>query len=256
MCGFTFSKTSIRSFCKGLYERVCTLADILNSVFSGYDRIILTILHFLSRPLGFLLTPLAKLITFLGEKGIVFLLLAFVLMCMKRTRKLGVCMFGAVCCGALITNIVLKDLIARPRPFEGTALYREWWMAVGSPAEDGFSFPSGHITAAAAGMTSLCFAKDRRYWKPAVAVVLAMAVSRNYLMAHYPSDVLFGALVGVLSAFIAWRITVLIFRFLNKHKDNRVCSFMLELDIDIASVLRLLPTAVPGKKRKKGKHEL
>ena len=52
----------------------------------------------------------------LGEKGIIFFLLALIFMCFSSERDTGVCVFGAVCCGALITNIILKDSIARPRP--------------------------------------------------------------------------------------------------------------------------------------------
>lgn len=215
------------------------MADILNTVFAGYDRVILTVLHFLGKYLGFILTPLMKLVTLLGEKGIVFFLLALVLMCFAKTRKTGVCVFGAVCCGALITNIILKDWVARPRPFEALELYREWWNTVGAPSEDGFSFPSGHVTAAAAGVTALCRAEGKKYLKPGIIWVLLMAISRNYLMAHYPSDVLFAAIFGVASGFIAWEITKLIFRFLEEHDDNRLCA--LALDFDLLSLGNILP---------------
>lgn len=226
------------------------MADGLNSVFAGYDRLILTVLHFFGKYLGFILTPLAKIITFLGEKGIVFFLLALVLVCFRRTRKVGVCVFGAVCCGALITNIILKDWVARPRPFEGLALYKDWWIAIGSPAEEGFSFPSGHVTAAAAGMFALYFAGGKKYLRSAIITVLVMAVTRNYLMAHYPSDVLFAAAIGFGSAYVAWVITKLIFAFLEQHEDNRLCAFALDFDLDLSR----LP--LPSVKRKKGRHEL
>ena len=96
----------------------------LNTFFAGYDRAILTLMNGLGKILGVLLTPLMKLVTLLGEKGILFFLAALVLMCFARTRKIGVCLFGAVACGALITNIILKDWVARPRPFEAEELYR------------------------------------------------------------------------------------------------------------------------------------
>ena len=129
-------------------------AQWLNDFFLGYDSAILGALHSLAQSAGTVLTPLMKLITLLGEKGLVFFILAVVFACFARTRDLGVCIFGAVCCGALITNIILKDNIARPRPFETVEQFRQWWQFVGAPAEDGFSFPSGHVTAAAAGMTA------------------------------------------------------------------------------------------------------
>lgn len=224
------------------------MADILNTVFAGYDKAILTVMHFLGEYLGVVLTPLMKLITLLGEKGLIFFLLALVLMCFSKTRKTGVCVFGAVCCGALITNIILKDWVARPRPFEALDLYRMWWNDIGAPAEDGFSFPSGHVTAAAAGMTALYRAEGKKYLKPGIIWVLLMAVSRNYLMAHYPSDVLFAAIFGVASGFIAWEITKLIFRFLEEHDDKRLCALALDFDVPLPDIGLRLP--LTGKEKK------
>lgn len=224
------------------------MADILNTVFAGYDKAILTAMHFLGEYLGVVLTLPMKLITLLGEKGLIFFLLALVLMCFSKTRKTGVCVFGAVCCGALITNIILKDWVARPRPFEALDLYRMWWNDIGAPAEDGFSFPSGHVTAAAAGMTALYRAEGKKYLKPGIIWVLLMAVSRNYLMAHYPSDVLFAAIFGVASGFIAWEITKLIFRFLEEHDDNRLCALALDFDVPLPDIGLRLPLSGKGKK--------
>ena len=192
----------------------------LNSFFSGYDTAILSFAHKMAELAGPVLTPLNKIITLLGEKGIMFFLLAIVLMLFPRFRRTGVCMFGAVCCGALITNIILKDQIARPRPFETVDQFRQWWEFVGAPAEDGFSFPSGHVTAAAAGVTSLCLMRGKRWFIPGAIWVLLMMFSRNYLMAHYPSDVLFALLVGIFSGFVAALITQLIFRFLENHSGE------------------------------------
>ena len=134
----------------------------LNSFFSGYDMAILSFAHKLAELAGSVLTPFNKLITLLGEKGILFFLLAVVLMLFPRWRRTGVCIFGAVCCGALITNVILKDHVARPRPFETVETFRQWWEFVGAPAEDGFSFPSGHVTAAAAGVTVLTLMQGKR----------------------------------------------------------------------------------------------
>ena len=208
----------------------------LNEFFSGYDNAILSLMHSLATALGAVLTPLMKVITFLGEKGIIFFLLALIFMCFSSERDTGVCVFGAVCCGALITNIILKDTIARPRPFETVEQFREWWMFVGSPFEDGYSFPSGHVTACAAGMTALSLMKGKKLVVPSVVIVLLMAISRNYLMAHYPSDVLVAAIIGVASGFIAWGITRFSFRFLEDRRDSMPIAELV-LDFDIREVL-------------------
>ena len=210
----------------------------LNTVFASYDYAILHFAHRLAEGMGGLLTPLMKLITLLGEKGLLFFLLAIALMLFPRTRKLGVCLFGAVCCGALITNIILKDRIARPRPFEALDVYRQWWQFIGSPAEDGFSFPSGHVTATSAGVTAICLMRGRKWIIPSAVWVLLMMLSRNYLMAHYPSDVLFALLIGVFSGFVAAGITLLIFRFLETHRKNQICDLLLNADIREVSFLQ------------------
>ena len=205
----------------------------LNDVFSGYDTAILSFAHKMAELAGSVLTPLNKIITLLGEKGILFFLLAIVLMLFPRFRRAGVCIFGAVCCGALITNILLKDSIARPRPFETVDQFRQWWEFVGAPAEDGFSFPSGHVTAAAAGVTGLCLMRGKRFFLPGAIWVLLMMFSRNYLMAHYPSDVLFALLIGVFSGFLAALITQLIFRFLEDHAgEGKFYDFLLYTGIE------------------------
>lgn len=213
-------------------------ASWLMDAFSGIDLGILSLMHTFAEHAGGLLTPLCKLITLLGEKGILFFLLSIGLMCFARTRPLGVCIFGAVCCGALITNILLKDWVARPRPFETLAVYRDWWRAIGSPAEDGFSFPSGHVTAAAAGMGAICFMRGRRWVWPAVGVVLVMMFARNYLMAHFPSDVIAAALIGLFSAWVAYLITMQIFAYFStRKKGDRLADFVMHYSIPVPAWL-------------------
>lgn len=125
------------------------IAQWLNTAFAGYDYAILQALHNLAGTSGGVFTPLCRAITLLGEKGILFLVLGIVLMLFPKTRKMGICMFGAVCCGALITNFWLKDFVARPRPLT-VEPFRTWWQAAGAYAESEYSFPSGHVTAAMA----------------------------------------------------------------------------------------------------------
>ena len=86
---------------------------------------------------------------------------------------------------------------------------------------------AGHVTAAMAGVTALVLAgkKPARWW--AYLFVLAMGAARNYLMAHYPSDVLGGMIVGLIAATVAYAVTLLIYRIVSAHPDNRFCRFVL-----------------------------
>lgn len=210
------------------------------SFFNGFDHNILSFWHSLAESTGGALTPLFKFITLIGEKGIWMLVLAVILMCFAKTRKIGICLFGAVCCGALVTNIVLKDLIARPRPFEVAGLdYRSWWIAIGQPFEDGYSFPSGHVTAAAAGVLAMAFTWDKKVLLAGVPYVMLMGAARNYLMAHYPTDVLGGCAVGLFSAVVAYGITVFIYWLLEKYEKTKLARLVL-YDIDAAKLFRPL----------------
>ena len=204
-------------------------AQFLNEAFAGFDSAILTFYHSLAAQAGGVLTPVMKMLTLLGEKGLLFFALSVALCCFRKTRRMGVCVFGAVCCGALITNILLKDWVARPRPF--LSGYEPWWQFVGAPAEDGFSFPSGHATACMAGTLALCLTGRAKARWGLLAFPLLVAVSRNYLMAHYPSDVLAGLTVGACAAMIACDITNLIYKYLRAHEDRRWCRFILRADM-------------------------
>jgi len=221
-------------------------AAFLNNAFAGYDNLILSLLSKIQ--CGFL-TFLCKLITLIGEKGLIFYFLVAVFILFSKTRKQGVCLFGAVCCGALITNLILKDAVARPRPFT-VEPFMTWWKQIGSPAENGFSFPSGHATAAASGMVALRIMRGKKWTVPAIVWILLIMISRNYLMAHYPSDVLIGALIGVASAFIAWFITILIYKFLYANRQMKWVSFVLDFSVpDFAGIPSRLGLTGPAEDR-------
>lgn len=208
-----------------------SIVQWLNSVFGAFDHIVLSALHQFAMQTNGTLTPMFSLISLLAEKGIGMLLLGIVLMCFQKTRKAGVCLFGAVCCGMIITDLVLKEVVARPRPFvDASGVYYEWWKFVGSPKGSGYSFPSGHVTAAMAAMTALFLHFSKKYSWTAFLFVILMGLSRNYLMVHYPSDILGGIIAGAIGAVLAFYITKLIFSFMNKHSMNRFCTFVLQFD--------------------------
>ena len=175
--------------------------------------------------------PLFEKITFIGEYGLLYFAIAIVLMAFRKTRKVGVMAFGALCFGTLFTNFILKNIVARPRPFT-VYPYAEWWAQAGSVAESGYSFPSGHVTAITAFFVALIINKGYRKFIPlAVVCVGAMAIARNYLMAHYATDVIAGVLVGSVSAVCSLFVTKFIYSLLSKYEKNKFCSFVLSFSV-------------------------
>lgn len=105
---------------------------------------------------GRFLTPVMKAITLSGNMGMIFVVSAFVMLFFKKTRRFGVAALIAIALGFLFTNVILKHVIARERPFENvSSKFYTYWKAAGALNESGYSFPSGHTTAATAFGVSL-----------------------------------------------------------------------------------------------------
>ncbi|NND92390.1 MAG: phosphatase PAP2 family protein [Granulosicoccus sp.] len=112
---------------------------------------------------------------------------------------------SCVALSAMLSVSILKSVIERSRPglIDGTY--------------DSFSFPSGHACTAAlvAGLVALLAAYRKpaasRYAIYAIAAVIAAAIafSRVYLLAHWPSDVLAGLALGyLLIVAFAWQLHI------------------------------------------------
>ena len=138
-------------------------------------------------------------ITALGNAGLVWLVLAVVLLILPRTRKLGLVVTAALVLESIPCNLILKPLVARGRPF---AVNPAVELLIAKPTD--FSFPSGHTSASFAVVSALFFRKER-LWIPAGILAALIAFSRLYLYVHYPTDVLAGALIGILAGWIAVR---------------------------------------------------
>ena len=140
--------------------------------------------------------------TLIGQNSAVWFVLIAVLFLFRRTRKAAICVGVAMLLDEVLINLVLKDLFARPRPFN---LDIEWWnelfvypdwLPVKLPSS--YSFPSGHACAAFASSTAVIYTKRKYIYIPSFLLAFCIAFSRIYACAHYPSDVIAGALLGIL----------------------------------------------------------
>lgn len=153
-----------------------------------------------------------RAITFLGDGGWFWILLAVVLLIMKKTRKAGVAAAIALVIGALITNVCLKNLVARVRPYD---TYSALIPIVKRPID--WSFPSGHTCASFASAFVYFRLLPKKYGIPALVLACMIAFSRLYLGVHYPTDVLAGFLIGLLASVLAvWMVR----RFFDHKKQT------------------------------------
>ena len=148
-----------------------------------------------------LLDKILAFITSLGNAGIIWIVLAVVLLILPKTRKTGIIVAAALLMDLVLCNLILKNLVARVRPYDvNTAIA----ILIKKPLD--FSFPSGHTAASFAAMTALFLAKMKNAWIAALVLAVLIAFSRLYFYVHYPTDVLGGAVVGILSGIIGYAI--------------------------------------------------
>lgn len=143
--------------------------------------------------------------SYIGEGGAIWFAAAIAFLFSHKTRSMGVMIICAMALGFFTGEIVLKNIICRPRPFIDNP---EIVLNISPPS--GYSCPSGHSCSSLAAATIMLI-KDKRFGIPAMCVAVMIVFSRLYNYVHYPSDVLLGMMLGVVSAFII----ILIFRKTN-----------------------------------------
>jgi undecaprenyl-diphosphatase len=161
-----------------------------------------------------LLNDIMILFTTIGNKGLLWIVMALLLLISKKTRYIGVVTLGALVLSAIAGEGLLKHLVARPRPY---TVFPGVQLLVAKATTS--SFPSGHTTASFAAAFVLC-----RYLKPYAplfwTLAIVIAFSRLCLFMHYPSDVLAGAVLGLICGKVATLIYEQQFRDSGLHKNS------------------------------------
>ena len=164
-----------------------------------------------------------SLITHLGDAGLFWILIAVVMLFFKKTRKTGIMMGVALVLGLIICNGLLKNIVARVRPFDLDGAYGAIKtvedLIVSRPGDK--SFPSGH-TIASFEAAFVLFHWNKKVGIPAVLVAALVSFSRLYLYLHFPTDVITSVLLALLNAFLAVIIVNAVYRYLENKKQLKL----------------------------------
>lgn len=160
-----------------------------------------------------IVNPIMKFLSFLGDKGWFWILVALILLMMRQTRRTGMDMAVAMLLLFIVGNLILKNVIDRTRPYN---LYQS--LIPLAPKPHDASFPSGH-TMHSFGAATAIFLNDRRWGTAALVLAFGIGISRMYNGMHYPTDVLAGALLGVAAGCLAHWI---VGRYMDSRKKHIV----------------------------------
>ena len=138
--------------------------------------------------------------TKLWDYWFLWIFLTIFLIFLRRYRHVGFILMAWLVIDIILWEWILKHIFYRDRPFQELS---DIVLLIPEPITS--SFPSGHSSA------SLCFAIIYTYyfWKKSTFLVIyiwifaiGVTISRLYLQVHYPSDIVGGIFVGIISAII------------------------------------------------------
>lgn len=145
------------------------------------------------------LDGLFQFITMFGEEAILIPLIAVIYWAFNK--RMGEFIAYASLTSVLV-NGAIKDIFKAKRPIGEPGI-----RSLRVETATGYSFPSGHtqVTASFWSAIAIYLKKNYMYGISGLIIVL-VAISRLYLGVHYPKDVLFGAIFGILTSFITYKL--------------------------------------------------
>lgn len=199
---------------------ITLLSEIGNTWFLPFENSFILWLQSLGGK-GSFIYYIMTFFTLFGEEVLLVAVMAVLYFGIDKVRgeKLGAMLMTT----ALLTPLI-KNIVCRTRPFDSQQNIQNL-RDVG-----GYSFPSGHSSSSAAvfGGTALLYSKQKKWlWSFGIAIPVLVALSRNYLGAHYLTDVVAGLALGFGMIFL---LNWLLSRF------NRTVIYLIIVAIGFAGV--------------------
>lgn len=167
------------------------------------------------------INQLVKFITLLGDGGIIWITIAVCLLFFKKTRMSAIVMLVSLAVGFVFNDFVLKNIFNRARPFEECTIFAEFIKSIGMELPSGNSFPSGHAYSSFNCALVLALF-NKKAAKITISLATLIALSRVFLCVHYPTDVLVGAILGILTAIVSYSIYKLVLRKLKSRDRQKI----------------------------------
>ena len=213
----------------------------MDAIFDSFLNFDLGVFEWIQSIQSPILTSIMVVITTLGDEGIIFIAAGLVMAITKKYRKVGIAVLASLVVMLILNNLVLKEMLERVRPFyifdlEGLLADKQAFIDAGRLSKfdvmvekigaltekypemaqkwlstyhypdfveklTSFSFPSGHTSSAFAACAAILFL-NRKIGIPAMVFAALMGFSRIYVEVHYCTDVLGGAIVGIIYAVV------------------------------------------------------
>ncbi len=141
-----------------------------------------------------------------GSIAQLWIIVGLILLIFKKTRKTGAAVLIAYIGVFVFGQMILKHLIARPRPCQ---IDLDFPLLLERPSTT--SFPSSH-SAFSFGAATAIFMSYKKAGILAFIVAALIAYSRLYLFMHFPTDVLAGIILGIVLGYLSTKLCEKIFR--------------------------------------------
>lgn len=142
---------------------------------------------------------LFQLITICGEQIVLISIISIIYW--TYNKQFGEYIAYSVLTSVLLNNAV-KDIFKMKRPIgeEGIRTLRK-------ETATGYSFPSGHTQSASSFYGAMAiYLKNNIMYIIATIMILLIGFSRLYLGVHYPKDVIVGAILGIATSYICYKL--------------------------------------------------
>lgn len=130
------------------------------------------------------------IITMMGNLGIIWLIISVLMLLKVEDRIIGISVILALILTTIIGEGIIKHIVKRNRPFQNY----EDELLINKPIT--YSFPSGH-TASSFAALAVFLQMNGKLGLIMSPVATLIAFSRIYLKVHYPTDVIFGIILGI-----------------------------------------------------------